>query len=54
MSQMEGAEDRKGVWTGQDSQRFMGGICSTNPIIRLKNQFLLEPKLLILSTICGS
>ena len=24
MSQMEGAEDRKGVWPGQDSQSFMG------------------------------
>ncbi|SUZ87504.1 uncharacterized protein METZ01_LOCUS40358 [marine metagenome] len=26
MSQMEGAEDRKGVWPGQDSQSFMGNI----------------------------
>ena len=26
MLQMEGAEDRKGVWPGQDSQSFMGNI----------------------------
>jgi hypothetical protein len=26
MSQMEEAEDRKGVWPGQDSQSFMGNI----------------------------